>query len=83
MENLRAILDKVELLEASRGHTLFKQGDTDKRTVYLLSGMIQLKDGDEVVQAIAGGTDEARNPIAPALPLKWELRDLRKCARTA
>ena len=67
-DTLRAILDKIELLVASRGQTLFTKGDTDKRTVYVLSGMIELKDGNKVVQAIAGGTDEARNPLAPILP---------------
>ena len=67
-DNLRAMLQKIELLEANRGKTLFKKGDTDKRTVYLLSGTVELKEGDEVVQTIAGGTDEARNPIAPILP---------------
>jgi rhodanese-related sulfurtransferase len=34
----------------------------------VLSGTIELKEGDEVVQTIAGGSDEARNPIAPILP---------------
>jgi len=67
-DTLRAILDKVDLLEANRGQTLFKKGDAAKRTVYVLSGMIELKEGDTVVQTIAGGTDEARNPIAPILP---------------
>lgn len=65
---LDAILDKIELLKAHRGQTLFKQGDTDKRTIYVLSGTIGLKDGDKVVQTIAGGTDEARSPIDPILP---------------
>ncbi len=67
-DNLQALLKKIELLEANRGQTLFKKGDTEKRTVYVLSGTIELKEGDEVVQTIAGGTDEARNPIAPILP---------------
>jgi len=67
-DTLLAILDKIEVLEANRGQTLFKEGDTEKRTVYVLSGMIELKEGGKVVQAIAGGTDEARNPIAPILP---------------
>lgn len=65
---LRAILNQIELLEAKRGQTLFKKGDTDKRTVYVLSGVLELKDDDEVVQTITGGTDEALNPIAPMLP---------------
>ena len=67
-DNLRTLLNKIELLEANRGQTLFKKGDTEKRMVYVLSGTIQLKEGDKVVQTIAGGTDEARNPIAPILP---------------
>ncbi len=67
-DNLQALLKKIELLEANRGQALFKKGDTEKRTVYVLSGTIELKEGDEVVQTIAGGTDEARNPIAPILP---------------
>ena len=67
-DTLRSILHKIELLEADRGQALFKKGDKEKRTVYLLSGMIELKEGEEVVQTIAGGTDEARNPIAPILP---------------
>ncbi|MDH3577445.1 MAG: cyclic nucleotide-binding domain-containing protein [Gammaproteobacteria bacterium] len=67
-DTLRAILDKIELREASRGQTLFKKGDTDKRTVYVLSGTIGLMEGDKVVQTIAGGTDEARSPIDNLLP---------------
>jgi len=65
---LRLLLKTIELLGANRGQTLFKKGDTEKRTVYVLSGTIELKEGDEVVQTIVGRTDEARNPIAPILP---------------
>ena len=67
-DNLHALLKKIELLEANRGQTLFKKGDTEKRTIYVLSGTIELKEGDGVVQSIAGGTDEARNPISPIFP---------------
>lgn len=67
-ENLEALLKKIEILEAKSGQALFKSGDTKKHTVYVLSGTVELKDGDEVIQIIAGGTDEARNPIAPILP---------------
>jgi CRP-like cAMP-binding protein len=65
---LRAILDKVEVLNANRGQTLFKTGDKIKRTIYLLSGTIALKEGDEFVRTITGGTDEARSPIDPVIP---------------
>ena len=65
---LDALVKKIELLEANRGQTIFKKGDTEKRAFYVLSGTIELKEGDEVIQTIVGGTDEARNPIAPILP---------------
>ena len=67
-DTLRAILNKIELLEANHGQTLFKKGDTEKRTVYVLSGMIELKEYNKVVETVTGGTDKARNPIAPILP---------------
>ena len=69
-DTLRTILDKVEVLEAKRGQTLFKKGDKIKRTIYLLSGSIALKEGDEFVRSITGGTDEARSPIDPGVPRK-------------
>jgi len=34
----------------------------------VLSGVVELRKGGEVVQSITGGTDEARNPLAPVLP---------------
>ncbi len=67
-ENLREIHDKIELLEAHRGQKLFKKGDTEKQAVYVLSGVIALVDGGEVVQTIAGGAKAARSPISPVLP---------------
>ena len=65
---LDALVKNIELLEANRGQALFKKGDTEKRTFYVLSGTIELKEGDEVIQTLMGGTDEACNPIAPILP---------------
>jgi len=65
---LDALVKKIELLKANRGQTIFKKGDTEKRAFYVLSGTIELKEGDVVIQTIVGGTDEACNPIAPILP---------------
>ena len=67
-DNLHALLQKIDLLEAKPGETLFKKNDREKRAVYVLSGTIELKEGNEIVQTIVGGTDEARNPVAPMLP---------------
>lgn len=67
-ENLQALVKKTEVRDAKSGDQLFVEGDSAKRTVYVLSGSVDLKRGDEVTATIEGGSDEARNPLAPVLP---------------
>jgi len=67
-DNLSDLVAQIKVQQASAGEALFKQGDADKRSVYLLSGTIELTGDDTVQRAIKGGTDEASLPIAPALP---------------
>ena len=65
---LHEVLKKVTIHVAKRGQTLFKAGDTEKRTIYVLSGTVELRNGGEVVETIVAGTDVARDPISPLLP---------------
>ena len=65
---LRNLLEHVEVLQASQGQKLFKKGDLYKRSIYLLSGTIELVGDDTDQRVITGGTDEASCPIAPGLP---------------
>ncbi len=67
-DNLHALLKKIKVERVARGGKLFKEGDTEKRTVYVLSGTVDLKEDGDVVRTITGGTDTARYPIAPMLP---------------
>ena len=67
-DNLQALVKKTEVREAQPGERLFSEGDTAKRTVYVLNGSVDLRKGDNVVTSIIGGTEEARNPLAPQLP---------------
>src|SRR5438874_1203583 len=48
-ENLAALAKKVSVRALSAGRVLFNQGDTDKRTVWLVSGAgeVVIKQGDE------------------------------------
>ena len=66
--SLDELLDDIEVLQAAQGQVLFEEDDTSKRSIYLISGTISLREGDQVVSTVVGGTDEARNPIAPLLP---------------
>ncbi|MEM6638657.1 MAG: cyclic nucleotide-binding domain-containing protein [Pseudomonadota bacterium] len=67
-ENLQALVKKTRVQTAPRGRFLFNQGDTDKRTVYLVSGEVELCTETRVIRVIAGGTEAARHPLAPMLP---------------
>ncbi len=70
-DNLMALAKKTGLRELDQGQALFNQGDTEKRTVYLVSGAIELANEDGTVQAIEAGSEEARNPLAPILPRRF------------
>ena len=69
--NLIDLLKDINVLQATQGQVLFSKGKTDKRAVYVLSGTVALKDDDQVVEKVVGGTDAARNPISPVLPRQY------------
>jgi CRP-like cAMP-binding protein len=73
-ENLHALARKTVLRELSSGRLLFKEGDTEKRTFYLVSGVLELLHENRSVLVIRGGSPEARNPIAPGLPRRYSAR---------
>ena len=67
-DNLAALSRKVQIREMSPGQLLFKEGDTEKRTLYILSGILELVDHAKVVGTVEGGSELARNPVAPVYP---------------
>jgi CRP-like cAMP-binding protein len=75
-ENLHALSRKTRLQELDAGRVLFKEGDTDKRTVYLVSGEIELRSGDRTVSLLRGGTPEARVAMAHGQPRRFTARAL-------
>jgi CRP-like cAMP-binding protein len=73
-ENLHALAKKTSLRELAEGKLLFKEGDTDKRTYFLVTGTIEVFDNDGVLSTLRGGTPAARNPITPSLPRRFNAR---------
>jgi CRP-like cAMP-binding protein len=67
-DNLAALARKVQVRELSPGQVLFKEGDTEKRTIYIVSGILELVDQGKVTETVAGGSDSARNPVSPIFP---------------
>ena len=51
-DNLAALARKVQIREMSPGQLLFKEGDTEKRTLYILSGILELVDQANIVVTV-------------------------------
>ena len=73
-ENLHALAKKTSLREMDSGRLLFKEGDNDKRTYFLVAGSVEIFDNDGVLQTVRGGTPAARNALAPTLPRRFGAR---------
>ena len=73
-ENLHSLARKTALKVLPSGRLLFKEGDTDKRTYYLVSGVLELMHEGRTVLMLRGGSPEARNPIAPSMPRRYSAR---------
>ena len=73
-DNLAALARKVQIRELSPGQVLFKEGDAEKRTVYVVTGLLELLDDGKVGEIIDGSKDEARNPVSPFFPRRVSAR---------
>ena len=73
-DNLMALAKKVQVRELSPGQVLFKEGDTEKRTVYVVSGFLELVDSGKTVGTVEGGSKLALSPVAPVLPRRVTAR---------
>jgi CRP-like cAMP-binding protein len=75
-ENLNALARKTPVLAQGAGRLLFRQGDTEKRTFYLVTGSVELCLDDQPAGMVRAGTPEARAALAPTLPRKYSARAL-------
>jgi len=73
-ENLHALSKKTSMRELPAGRLLFREGDNDKKTYFLVAGAVELRANDKVVTVVRGSTPEARNPLAPSQPRRFTAR---------
>ena len=75
-DNLAALARKVAVRSLPAGKLLFREGDNDRRTVWVISGRVELLTGDSSIGVIAGGSPEARTPLGHSQPRKCSARAL-------
>ena len=69
-ENFQELAGKTYVEEVSAGKAIFKQGDVDKQSVYVLEGEVALTSSDGRATSVKSGTDTAKHPIGNFQPRK-------------
>jgi CRP-like cAMP-binding protein len=65
------IIKNAVLIELKKKQQIFKQGDRDNFSYYLLDGEIQLEANNQVHNSIVGDTDRAQYPMAQLQPRQF------------
>src|SRR5208283_3242718 len=73
-ENLVALARKVSVVQVPANRLLFKEGERDKRVYWVVSGLVELREGTRTVAMIRAGSAEAHSPLAPTMPRKVSAR---------
>ena len=73
-ENIAALAKKMEIRSLESGKTLLREGDTDKRTYYLVSGTLELADRSNNLRLLRADSADAHNPITPLLPRRYTVK---------
>jgi CRP-like cAMP-binding protein len=73
-ENLVALARKVSVIQVPANRLLFKEGERDKRVYWVVSGLVELREGTRTVAMVRAGSPEARNPLAQQMPRKVTAR---------
>jgi len=67
-DNLKEIASKMEVIELSRGDSVFREGDRDDRHIFLHSGNVDLLKAGKKLKTIEAGTADARLALAHIIP---------------
>ncbi|RKZ71183.1 MAG: hypothetical protein DRQ48_04410 [Gammaproteobacteria bacterium] len=68
------VIGVVELLEIKKKKFVFKEGDKDNYSYYVLAGELELIGGKQVQSTIIGGSDNARYAIAQLQPRQFSAK---------
>ncbi|MFQ5661032.1 MAG: cyclic nucleotide-binding domain-containing protein [Gammaproteobacteria bacterium] len=69
-ENFQELAGKAVIEEVAAGKAIFKQGEVDRKTIYLLEGEIELSSEGGGKSVVKSGTDVSKHPIANQQPRK-------------
>ena len=69
-ENFEELAGKTYIEKVSQGKTIFKEGDMDRKSVYLIEGRIELTSGSDSM-TVAAGSETAKHSLANQQPRQY------------
>ena len=69
-ENFQELSRKTFIEEVGAGKAIFKQGDTDQQSVYLVDGQAEVTSNKGDTRLVLAGSDVAKHPLANQQPRK-------------
>ena len=69
-ENFQELAGKAVVEEVAAGKTIFKPGDNDRKTVYLIEGELEITSEAGEKTTLQSGADLAKHPVANFQPRK-------------
>ena len=69
-ENFQELAGKTYVVDVAAGKTIFKEGDTDRQSVYLVDGQVEITSSNGESKTVMSGTDVAKHPLANHQPRK-------------
>ncbi len=67
-ENFQELAQKAVIENLPAGRLVFKKGDMDRKTVYLLEGELEFHNDTGIAGVLRGGSKESKHPIANQQP---------------
>ncbi|MDX1431831.1 MAG: cyclic nucleotide-binding domain-containing protein [Gammaproteobacteria bacterium] len=68
------VVHKAEILKFKKKQTIFKQGDVDPYSYYLLEGELELEANGSLLKTVAGGSMDAQSPLSQLQPRPMSAR---------
>ncbi len=78
-QSIAQLAQKAEVQTVKRGQFLFKKGDEDGLTTYILEGELELFADETHVERVLGGSETARHPVAQLQPRQYSARARTEC----
>ena len=69
-ENFEELAGKTYVEKVSQGRMIFKEGDMDRKSVYLIEGRIELSSGSDSM-TVAAGSETAKHSLANQQPRQY------------